>query len=83
MFLAIFNNFELMAMHLERSGINVAAIYRPLNNFFLNPIMEYIRKKHICKIQIKKGISGTKDILKNLIKCLYCFNDRSKSNTGY
>ncbi len=60
-----FNNFELMAMHLERSGINVAAIYRPLNNIFLNPIMEYIRKKHICKIQIKKGISGTKNILKN------------------
>ena len=50
-----FNNFELMAMHLEKSGINLAAIYRPLNNIFLNPIMEYIRKKHICKIQIKKG----------------------------
>ena len=60
-----FNNFELMAMHLERSEINVAAIYRPLNNIFLNPIMEYIRKKYICKIQIKKGISGTKNILKN------------------
>ena len=59
-----FNNFELMAMHLERSGINVAAIYRPLNNIFLNPIMEYIRKKYICKKQIKKGISGTKEILK-------------------
>jgi KDO2-lipid IV(A) lauroyltransferase len=53
-----------MAMHLEKSGINLAAIYRPLNNIFLNPIMEYIRKKHICKIQIKKGISGTKNILK-------------------
>ena len=59
-----FNNFELMAMHLERSGIDVAAIYRPLNNIFLNPIMEYIRKKYICKKQIKKGISGTKEILK-------------------
>ena len=57
-----------MAMHLERSEINVAAIYRPLNNIFLNPIMEYIRKKYICKIQIKKGISGTKDILKNFNK---------------
>jgi Kdo2-lipid IVA lauroyltransferase/acyltransferase len=60
-----FNNFELMAMHLEKSGINLAAIYRPLNNKFLNPIMEYIRKKYICKKQIKKGISGTKDLLKN------------------
>ena len=59
-----FNNFELMAMHIEKSGINLAAIYRPLNNFFLNPIMEDIRKKYICKNQIKKGISGTKEILK-------------------
>ena len=60
-----FDNFELMAMHIEKSGVNLAAIYRPLNNFFLNPIMEKMRKKHICKKQIKKGISGTKEILKN------------------
>ncbi len=60
-----FNNFELMAMHIERTGINLAAIYRPLNNKFLNPLMEYVRKKHICKKQIKKGLSGTKEILKN------------------
>ena len=60
-----FNNFELMAMCIEKSGIDLAAIYRPLNNKFLNPIMEYIRKKHICKKQIKKGISGTKDLLKH------------------
>jgi len=59
-----FNNFELMAMHIERSGLDLAAIYRPLNNFFLNPFMEKIRKKYICKKQIKKGISGTKEILK-------------------
>ena len=59
-----FDNFELMAMHIEKSGIDVAAIYRPLNNFFLNPIMENIRKKYICKKQIKKGMSGTKDLLK-------------------
>ena len=58
-----FNNFELMAMHIEKSGVNLAAIYRPLNNIFLNPIMERIRKKYICKKQIKKGISGTKEIL--------------------
>ena len=25
-----FNNFELMAMHIEKSGIDLAAIYRPL-----------------------------------------------------
>ena len=60
-----FDNFELMAMHIEKSGVDLAAIYRPLNNFFLNPLMERIRKKYICKKQIKKGISGTKEILKN------------------
>ena len=59
-----FNNFELMAMHIEKSNINLAAVYRPLNNKFLNPIMERIRKKYICKKQIKKGISGTKELLK-------------------
>ena len=62
-----FNNFELMAMHLENSGIKLAAIYRPLNNFFLNKTMERIRKNYICKIQIKKGKSGTREIVK-LIK---------------
>ena len=44
-----FGNFELMAMHLEKAGINLSAIYRPLNNIFLNKIMEQIRKKYICK----------------------------------
>ncbi len=63
-----FNNFELMAMHLEKSGIDLAAIYRPLNNLFLNPIMEKIRKKYICKKQIKKGITGTKELLKEFKK---------------
>ena len=59
-----FNNFELMAMHLEKFGINLATIYRPLNNIFLNPIMVKIRKNYICREQIKKGRSGTKEILK-------------------
>ena len=62
-----FNNFELMAMEIERSGINLCAIYRPLNNPFLNIIMESIRKNYICKNQIKKGKSGTRDLL-NLFK---------------
>ena len=57
-----FNNFELMAMHIEKSGINLAALYRPLNNKFLNYIMEKIRKKYICKEQIKKGIAGTRQL---------------------
>ncbi len=59
-----FNNFELMAMFLENSGLDIAAIYRPLNNIFLNGIMEKIRLNHICKKQIKKGKSGTRELLK-------------------
>ena len=58
-----FSNFELMAMHLEKSGINLCAIYRPLNNIFLNKFMERIRKKYICKNQVKKGIGGLKKLI--------------------
>ena len=58
-----FNNFELMAMHIEKSGINLATIYRPLNNNFLNVVMERIRKKYICKNQIKKGFAGSRQLL--------------------
>jgi len=58
-----FSNFELMAMHIEKSGIDLAAIYRPLNNKFLNYFMEKIRKKYICKNQIKKGYTGTRQLL--------------------
>jgi len=66
-----FGNFELMAMHLEKSGINLSAIYRPLNNIFLNFIMERIRKNYICKNQIKKGIGGMKKLI-NLKKNNSC-----------
>ena len=58
-----FNNFELMAMQIENAGIDVAAVYRPLNNFFLNFIMEKIRIKNICKTQVKKGKAGTRQLL--------------------
>ena len=51
-----FSNFELMAMCIDKSGIELAAIYRPLNNKFLNYFMEILRKKYICKNQLKKGI---------------------------
>ena len=70
-----FSNFELMAMHLEKSGVNLAAIYRPLNNIFLNKIMERIRVKHICKNQVKKGIGGMKKLIalkkKKLFNCTH------------
>ena len=59
-----FSNFELMAMHLEKAGIELSAIYRPLNNIFLNKIIEKIRKKYICKNQVKKGIGGMRELIK-------------------
>ena len=64
-----FSNFELMAMELDRNNLNIAAIYRPLNNIFLNPLMEFWRKKYICNFQIPKKIpgkegNGTKALLK-------------------
>jgi KDO2-lipid IV(A) lauroyltransferase len=62
-----FNNFELMAMEIDKAGIDLAAIYRPLNNTFLNETMENIRKENICKNQIKKGRAGSREIIKNLI----------------
>jgi Kdo2-lipid IVA lauroyltransferase/acyltransferase len=59
-----FSNFELMAMQIDKKGLNIAAIYRPLNNIFLNYIMERIRTKYICKNQIKKGIGGLRELIR-------------------
>ena len=56
-----FANFELMSMEISKMNIKLATIYRPLNNYFLNPFMEYLRKKYICANQIKKGIKGVKE----------------------
>ena len=56
-----FANFELMSMEITKRNIPLATIYRPLNNKFLNPFMEYLRKRYICKNQIKKGINGVRD----------------------
>ena len=58
-----FANFELMAMELDKFGIKCASIYRPLNNFFLNPLMEYLRMKYICPNQIPKGRMGMREII--------------------
>ena len=66
-----FANYELMSMELTKSNIKLATIYRPLNNIFLNPFMEFLRKKYVCKNQIKKGISGVKDAL-NFMEKNYC-----------
>jgi len=61
-----FANFELMAMELDKSGVKTAAIYRPLNNFFLNPLMEYLRMKYICPTQIPKGRKGMREIINRI-----------------
>jgi KDO2-lipid IV(A) lauroyltransferase len=58
-----FANFELMSMELTKKKIKLASIYRPLNNFFLNPFMEYVRERYVCKNQIKKGLAGVKSTI--------------------
>ena len=63
-----FANFELMSMEITKKNINLATIYRPLNNYFLNPFMEYLRKKYVCQNQIKKGINGVRDTINYLKK---------------
>ena len=63
-----FANFELMSMEITKNKINLATIYRPLNNFFLNPLMEYLRKKYVCNKQIKKGRSGIKECIEYIEK---------------
>ena len=62
-----FANFELMSMEITKKNIKLATIYRPLNNIFLNPLMEYLRKKYVCKNQIQKGIKGVREAI-NYIK---------------
>ena len=61
-----FSNFELLGTKLNRYGIRFCAIYRPLNNIFLNPIMEYLRLKYVCPMMIKKGRSNIRELLNNI-----------------
>ena len=49
-------------------GVKLAAIYRPLNNFFLNGTMEKIRKIIFVKIKLKKVDLGTRKILEAIKK---------------
>ncbi len=63
-----FANFELMSMEITKNNIKLATIYRPLNNYFLNPFMEYLRKKYICSNQIKKGILGVREAIEYIKK---------------
>ena len=61
-----FSNFELLGTKLNRYGIRFCAMYRPLNNIFLNPIIEYLRLKYVCPIMIKKGRSNIRELLNNI-----------------
>ena len=59
-----FANFELMSMEMTKRGVKLATIYRPLNNYFLNPFMEFLRRRYICRNQIKKGRAGVRNSMK-------------------
>ena len=50
-------------MEIVKKKIKLATIYRPLNNYFLNPMMEYLRRKYVCKNQIKKGVGGVREAI--------------------
>ena len=63
-----FANYELMSMEIVKRQIKLATIYRPLNNIFLNPFMEFLRKKYVCPNQIKKGINGVRQTIEYLKK---------------
>ena len=57
-----------MSMEITKKNIKLATIYRPLNNYFLNPLMEYLRRKFVCQNQIKKGINGVREAIEYLKK---------------
>jgi KDO2-lipid IV(A) lauroyltransferase len=60
------SNFELLGTKLNRYGMRFCAIYRPLNNIFLNPIMEYLRLKYVCPMMFKKGRTNIRELLNNI-----------------
>ena len=62
-----FSNFELVPMEIHKFGVKLGILYRPLNNFFLDPLLEYLRMKYTCPVQVAKSRIGTREIIK-LIK---------------
>ena len=63
-----FNNFYLMPMQIEKAGIELATIYRPLNNPLLEKNYGAVLAENVCKNMIKKGRAGSREIIKHLIK---------------
>ena len=51
-----FANYELMSMEIVKKNIKLATIYRPQIIIFKS-LMEYLRRKYVCKNQIKKELA--------------------------
>lgn len=60
-----FANFELMGVCLKELNFNIGVIYRPLNNFFINPIWEII-KRNSSSTLIEKGSKGSKKLINHI-----------------
>ena len=72
-----FGNFELMAMELEKHKVNLGAIYRPLNNIFLNPNKNLVIVSFVdfnCTF-CKKSDLVIRDLLKSNSDIIYLVKD--------
>jgi KDO2-lipid IV(A) lauroyltransferase len=61
-----FGNIELIKMQLTKMDLKFAALHRPVNNIFLEPIKEYLRLKYVCKNYISKGRMNVREIIKKI-----------------
>ena len=61
-----FGNIELIKMQLTKLDIKFAALHRPVNNIFLEPLKEYLRLKYVCSNYISKGRMNVREIIKKI-----------------
>ena len=61
-----FGNIELIKMQLTKLDIKFAALHRPVNNIFLEPLKEYLRLKYVCNNYISKGRMNVREIIKKI-----------------
>ena len=61
-----FGNIELIKMQLSKFDIKFAALHRPVNNIFLEPLKEYLRLKYVCQNYIPKGRMNVREIIKKI-----------------
>ncbi|MDE1173001.1 MAG: lysophospholipid acyltransferase family protein [Parvibaculaceae bacterium] len=59
-------NWELLPLPLRQAGIFNAVIYRAANNPYVNDWMVALRERAITPIQIPKGASGARQIVRTL-----------------